>query len=76
MLRSTGNGRLPVADKWLTFDCYGTVADWNACMGGALEPAGVAGPDPSRLLAAYHQAELELEADPSGGPTGRSSARG
>jgi 2-haloacid dehalogenase len=51
-----------VADKWLTFDCYGTIADWNTGMGEALEP--VAGKDASRLLAAYHQAELELEAGP------------
>jgi 2-haloacid dehalogenase len=66
MLRSTGEWRLPVLDKWLTFDCYGTVADWNSCMGGALE--GVAGADASRLLTAYHQAELELEADPGWRP--------
>jgi len=58
-----------VADKWLTFDCYGTVADWNTGMGGAL--AGVAGVSPAdarRLLAAYHQAELELEAGPGWRP--------
>ena len=30
-----------MADKWLTFDCYGTIADWNTCLGGAL--AAVAG---------------------------------
>jgi 2-haloacid dehalogenase len=51
-----------VADKWLTFDCYGTIADWNAGMGRALE--AVVGRDASQLLAAYHQAELELEAGP------------
>jgi 2-haloacid dehalogenase len=55
-----------VADKWLTFDCYGTVADWNACMGGALER--VAGPDARRLLTAYYQTELELEAGPGWRP--------
>src|SRR5579859_2654620 len=27
---------LAVADKWLTFDCYGTIADWNSGMGGPL----------------------------------------
>src|SRR5216684_4354153 len=44
---------LAVADKWLTFDCYGTVADWNSCMGAALAAiAGVSGSDASRLLAA------------------------
>jgi 2-haloacid dehalogenase len=49
-------------DKWLTFDCYGTIADWNTCMRGALERAGV--PDAAALLTAYHQAELGLEAAP------------
>ena len=55
-----------MADKWLTFDCYGTVADWNTCMGGAL--AAIAGVDAGRLLAAYHQAELEIEAGPGWRP--------
>ncbi|MDQ2810752.1 MAG: HAD-IA family hydrolase [Actinomycetota bacterium] len=55
-----------MTDKWLTFDCYGTVADWNACMGGALDK--VAGPDGRRLLTAYHQTELELEAGPGWRP--------
>ena len=54
-----------MADKWLTFDCYGTVADWTTCMSGALEAiAGLRGADAARLLAAYHQAELEIEAGP------------
>jgi len=51
-----------VADKWLTFDCYGTIADWNTGMAGPLEK--VVGRDAGQLLAAYHQAELELEAGP------------
>ncbi len=55
-----------MADKWLTFDCYGTVADWNTGMSGALTAIGA--PDLSRLLAAYHQAELELEAGPGWRP--------
>ena len=58
-----------MADKWLTFDCYGTVADWNTCMRGALEGiAGISQTDASRLLIAYHQAELELEAGPGWRP--------
>jgi 2-haloacid dehalogenase len=58
-----GNGgRLTVADRWLTFDCYGTVVDWNTGMAGAL--ADVAATDAGRLLAAYHPAELEIEAAP------------
>ena len=55
-----------MADKWLTFDCYGTVADWNTCMGSALET--IAGSDARRLLTGYHQAELEIEAGPSWRP--------
>jgi 2-haloacid dehalogenase len=51
-----------VADKWLTFDCYGTIADWNTGMGRALE--ALAGADARALLAGYHRAELELEAGP------------
>lgn len=65
MLRRTGEWRLAVADNWLTFDCYGTVADWNACMRGALKGMTL---DAGRLLAAYHQAELELEAGPDWRP--------
>jgi 2-haloacid dehalogenase len=58
-----------VADRWLTFDCYGTVADWNTCMGGALTAiAGVSGAEARRLLTAYHQAELEIEAGPGWRP--------
>src|SRR6266567_3372687 len=54
-----------MADKWLTFDCYGTVADWNSGMAGAL--AGLSGVS-GRLLTAYHQAELEIEAGPEWRP--------
>ena len=58
-----------MADKWLTFDCYGTVADWNTGMGRALTGlAGVSEADAGRLLAAYHQAELEIEAGPGWRP--------
>jgi len=52
--------------RWLTFDCYGTIADWNACMLGALEP--IAGARAAALLAAYHRAESILEAMPSWRP--------
>ena len=52
--------------RWLTFDCYGTIADWNACMLGALKPIAGANADP--LLAAYHRAESILEAGPSWRP--------
>src|SRR5689334_12865056 len=48
-------------DRWLTFDCYGTIADWNTCMRQALEP--VVGDKAPVLLTAYHQAELIFEAE-------------
>jgi 2-haloacid dehalogenase len=53
-------------DRWLTFDCYGTIADWNSCMRDALE--SVAGTGATALLAAYHQAELALQAGASWQP--------
>jgi len=52
--------------RWLTFDCYGTIADWNACMLGALQP--LAGVNAVPLLGAYHGAESILEAGPSWRP--------
>ena len=54
------------ATRWLTFDCYGTIADWNSCMLSALEP--VAGSSAGTLLAAYHRAESILEAEPQWRP--------
>jgi 2-haloacid dehalogenase len=48
--------------RWLTFDCYGTIADWNTCMLGALQP--IAGVNAEPLLGAYHRAESILEAGP------------
>jgi 2-haloacid dehalogenase len=54
------------ATRWLTFDCYGTIADWNTCMFGAVTP--IAGANASSLLAAYHRAESILEAGPSWRP--------
>jgi 2-haloacid dehalogenase len=54
------------ATRWLTFDCYGTIADWNSCMLSALEP--VAGAHADALLAAYHRAESILEAGPGWRP--------
>ena len=52
--------------RWLTFDCYGTIADWNACMLDALRP--IAGGHAEPLLSAYHRAESILEAGPAWRP--------
>ncbi len=65
-----------MADQWLTFDCYGTVADWSTGMSGALAELAGFRADARRLLAAYHPAELEIEARPSGARTGRCSPPG
>jgi len=49
-------------DRWATFDCYGTLIDWNA--GIRRELAGVFGEDQADAkLHAYHALEPELEAD-------------
>jgi 2-haloacid dehalogenase len=52
-------------DRWATFDCYGTLIDWNG--GIARELERLWGPNvTARLLARYHQIEPELQLeDPS-----------
>jgi 2-haloacid dehalogenase len=41
-------------DRWATFDCYGTLIDWNA---------GIRGVVGDELLARYHELEPEVEAE-------------
>ena len=49
-------------DRWATFDCYGTLIDWNG--GIRAELARVFGDDEAdELLHRYHELEPELEAD-------------
>jgi 2-haloacid dehalogenase len=49
--------------RWATFDCYGTLIDWNAGIQGELE--GVFGVEAApRLLGRYHELERELESEP------------
>jgi len=49
-------------DRWATFDCYGTLIDWNG--GIRRELARVFGEDHAdELLVRYHDLEPELEAD-------------
>jgi 2-haloalkanoic acid dehalogenase type II len=51
-----------VADRWVTFDCYGTLIDWNG--GIRAELARVFGGERAdELLERYHELEPELEAD-------------
>jgi 2-haloacid dehalogenase len=49
-----------VAERFATFDCYGTLIDWNSGLREAL------GSD--ELVERYHEAERELEADEPGMP--------
>jgi 2-haloalkanoic acid dehalogenase type II len=49
-------------ERWTTFDCYGTLIDWNGGIRGEL--ARVFGDDRAdELLVRYHELEPELEAD-------------
>jgi len=52
-------------DRWATFDCYGTLIDWNGGIGRELERLfGVGGVAP--LLHRYHDVEPEVQReDPS-----------
>jgi 2-haloacid dehalogenase len=50
--------------RWATFDCYGTLIDWNAGIRGELERLfGVQ--DAPRLLERYHEVEREIQEDGS-----------
>lgn len=47
-------------DRWATFDCYGTIVDWNAGIGAELDR--LFGADRSgQLLARYHEIEPEIQ---------------
>ena len=51
-----------MADRWVTFDCYGTLIDWNG--GIRAELTRVFGEERAdERLERYHQLEPELEAD-------------
>ncbi|MFN2627400.1 MAG: HAD-IA family hydrolase [Gaiellaceae bacterium] len=49
-----------MADRWATFDCYGTLIDWNGGIGRELER--LFGADAAaRLLHRYHELEPEVQ---------------
>jgi 2-haloacid dehalogenase len=51
-----------MATRWATFDCYGTLIDWNAGIRGELER--VFGVDAApRMLKRYHELEPQFETD-------------
>jgi 2-haloacid dehalogenase len=52
----------PVLDRWATFDCYGTLIDWNGGIGGELARLfGADGVD--GLLERYHELEPQVQAE-------------
>ncbi len=48
--------------RWATFDCYGTLVDWNGGIGGQLERLFGVESAP-RLLARYHELEPAVQAE-------------
>jgi 2-haloacid dehalogenase len=51
-----------VPTRWASFDCYGTLIDWNA--GIRIELARIFGePDAGRLLSRYHELEPRIQED-------------
>jgi 2-haloacid dehalogenase len=51
-----------VTDRWATFDCYGTLIDWNGGIRRELERLfGVQ--DAPRLLERYHELEPQVQAE-------------
>jgi 2-haloacid dehalogenase len=49
-------------DRWATFDCYGTLVDWNAGIGGELGRLFGEG-ERERLLGRYHEIEPRVQSD-------------
>jgi 2-haloacid dehalogenase len=47
--------------RWMTFDCYGTLLDWQAAFRRAVAPA--AGERTDDLVQAFHAVEPEVEAE-------------
>jgi 2-haloalkanoic acid dehalogenase type II len=62
MLLALGTIACMAGERWATFDCYGTLIDWNGGIRGEL--ARVFGEERGdELLARYHELEPQLEAD-------------
>jgi 2-haloacid dehalogenase len=54
-----------VAERWATFDCYGTLVDWNGGIRAELERLFGVGRSED-LLRRYHEIEPEIQADNPG----------
>jgi 2-haloacid dehalogenase len=51
-----------MSDRWATFDCYGTLIDWNGGVGGQLGRLFGADAVPA-LLERYHEIEPQVQAE-------------
>jgi 2-haloacid dehalogenase len=51
-----------VADRWATFDCYGTLINWNSGIGAVLERLWGVEQAP-KLLDRYHELEPEIQSE-------------
>jgi 2-haloacid dehalogenase len=50
--------------RWATFDCYGTLVDWNAGIAAQLDRLfGSSGGDAQELLGRYHAIEPRIQAE-------------
>ena len=52
-------------DRWATFDCYGTLIDWNGGIGRELERLFGAA-HAARLLHGYHELESQVQREEPG----------
>ena len=60
IVMTAADGRPDPRARWATFDCYGTLVDWNAGIGDELERLfGAEARD--ELLARYHEIEPTVE---------------
>jgi 2-haloacid dehalogenase len=48
-------------ERWVTFDCFGTLIDWHSGFRGILAP--IAGAKTEALMTAYHAIERAMEAE-------------
>ena len=51
-----------MSERWATFDCYGTLIDWNGGIAGELDRL-FGDQEATRLLARYHELEPQVQAE-------------
>ena len=58
----SASGGMGAPARWATFDCYGTLVDWNRGIGDQLERLFGA-ESREAALARYHEVEPEVQAE-------------